>query len=260
MAEITAADVKRLRDMTDLPMMKCKQALQEAGGDIEKAKDVLKRKMKEKFEERSVRETKEGRVFIRIADDGSKAAMLEIQCESAPVAGGAHLATFGEDAVRQLLEGPGAKSAEELLAQSATKGPALGEQLEEMATKIGENIKATRVARMDGPVAGYVHHDGKTGVLFAAEGDKTASPVLRDVAMQIAALRPSVTHVADLDPAAVKVERDRLSEEARATGKPENIIEKIVDGRMKNFYVDQGVLVVQPFVKDEAKTVEKALA
>jgi elongation factor Ts len=139
-------------------------------------------------------------------------------------------------------------------------GKPLSELFDELVNQIREKIVVTQIIRVAGPVGSYVHHDGKTGVLFCATGEKADAPVLRDVAMHIAALSPTVTTVEDLDPAAVQAERNRLSEEALATSKPENIVEKIVDGRMKNFYAEQGVLVVQPFAKDDSKTVSQALA
>ena len=96
--------------------------------------------------------------------------------------------------------------------------------------------------------------------MFQASGEAGCAPVLRDVAMHIAALRPTVTGIDGLDPAAVQAERDRLTDEAKATGKPDNIIDKIVDGRMKNFYNEAGVLNVQAFAKDDSKSVSQALA
>jgi elongation factor Ts len=112
-----------------------------------------------------------------------------------------------------------------------------------------------------GPVGSYVHHDQKTAVLMQAEGEAKDLGILRDVAMHVAALKPTVTHTHEVDPAAVKAERNRLAEEARKTGKPENIIEKIVDGKMKVFYKDEaGVLVEQAFAKDDTKSVSQVLA
>ena len=117
-----------------------------------------------------------------------------------------------------------------------------------------------RVARVKGPVAGYVHHDFKTGVLFVASGTPKSFDVLKDVAMHIAALGPNVTKPEELPAEGVKTERDRLVAEARASKKPENIIDKMVDGRMKVYYAEQGVLTMQPFAKDDSKTVSQALA
>ncbi len=134
------------------------------------------------------------------------------------------------------------------------------EQYEEIVNKIREKIVVNRIARIAGPVGAYVHHDYKTGVLFTAKGKPGNADILRDVAMHIAALRPAVTQAEELDAAAVQAERERLTVEAKASGKPDNIIGKIVDGRMKTFYAEQGVLVYQPFAKDDSKTVGQALA
>ncbi|MGE3316144.1 MAG: translation elongation factor Ts [Planctomycetaceae bacterium] len=262
MAEISAQAVKELREITDLPMMTCKKALVDAGGDQKKAIQILKEQVGKVREKRAENATLEGRIFTLVREDGSEAAMVEVQCESAPVATGQNLSDFGSLLVKQLLEGPGAKNAEELLAQPAPdkSGRKLSELWDDIVNKIREKIVVNRVARVPGPVGAYVHHDGKNGVLFMATGANKTAPVLRDVAMHIAALRPSFTNPEDLDKAVVQAERDRLTAEAKKSGKPDNIIEKIVDGRMKTFYNDQGVLVAQPFAKDDSKTVSQALA
>ncbi len=261
MAEITAADVKSLRERTDMPMMMCKQALQEADGDMEKAIEILKEKAGKKLEKRADNITEEGRIFIGTSEDGSAAGMVEVQCESAPVAGSESLAELGQALLMQLLQGPGAETPDELLAQENPQGEGtLGEAYESCANKIQEKIVINRVVRRSTPAGIYVHHDGKTAVLFEAEGEGTQSEILRDVAMHIAAMKPVVTKIEDLDPSVVQAERDRLTEEAKATGKPENIIEKIVEGRMKVFYKDDaGVLVEQPFAKDDSKSVGQVL-
>ena len=262
MAEITAAAVKALRERTDMPMMKCKGALMEAGGDEEKAVEILKQEAGKILDKRKDNVTAEGRIFIATADGGSEAAMVEVRCESAPVGSGEHLASFGEQLVKQLLEGPGAATADELLDQNApdASGQTLRAIYENLLGTIRENITVARVTRLAGPIGGYVHHDGKTGVLMQATGESATAAVIRDVAMHIAALKPTVTDVDGLDPAAVQAERDRLTEEAKATGKPDNIVEKIVEGRMKVFYDEQGVLEAQAFAKDDSKSVSQALA
>lgn len=261
MAEITAAAVKALREKTDLPMMECKKALTEAGGDEEKAIQILREMFKKVQEKRADNVTAEGRVFIAAKADGSEAAMVEIQCESAPVGSGEVLQKFGQAMAEQLLNGPGAADAAALMAQKGTgASKTFQEQYEEIVNKIREKIVVNRIVRVKGPVGGYVHHDFKTGVLFVAKGTPKSSDILKDVAMHIAAINPAVTKPEDLDPKVVKAERDRLIEEARASKKPENIIEKMVDGRMKVFYAEQGVLMMQPFAKDDSKTVSQALA
>ena len=256
MAEVTAAAVKALREKTDLPMMDCKKALVAADGDEARAIEILQEQVGKVIQKRADNATEEGRVFTRIADDGSLAAAVEILCESAPVAGSEGLAALGNALVNQLYDGPGADSGEALLAQGE-----LQSLYEETVNKIREKIVIGRIAKVTGPVGVYVHHDGKTAVLFQAEGDAKDKAVLRDVAMHIAAMKPDVATVDDLDAAIVQAERDRLSEEAKATGKPENIIEKIVDGRMKVFYRETaGVLTEQAFAKDDSKSVSQVLA
>jgi len=118
----------------------------------------------------------------------------------------------------------------------------------------------SRVVRVEGPAGAYTHHDGKTGVLFRAGGDNKSAPVLRDVAMHVAALKPVVTHPEELPADDVAAEKQRLTTEAAASGKPANILEKIVEGRMKTYYAEQGVLGFQLFAKDDSKTVNQALA
>tara|TARA_B100000029_G_scaffold398744_1_gene397295 strand:- start:2800 stop:3642 length:843 start_codon:yes stop_codon:yes gene_type:complete len=264
MADITAAQVKALRQLTDLPMMECKNALVEADGDQEKAIEILKEQNQKVMLKRADNATSEGRISIAVSEDGSSAAMIELQCESAPVANNDEFRALADSCAAQLLAGPGADSPDDLLDQSPGDTGTLRETYEDVLNKIREKIVLARVVRVDGPAAGYVHHDGKTGVLFQAstgeDTDGAATDVLRDVAMHIAAMKSSVVDPDDLDEATVNEERERLSEEARATGKPEEIIEKIVDGRMKVFYQEQGVLSAQQFVKEESKTVSQVLA
>ena len=257
---VTAAAVKALRDRTRLPMMECKKALAQAGGDEDQAIAILQEMSKEKLGKRSDNVTAEGRVFQWVADDHSAAAMVEVQCESDPVSKSEDFTQLGEDLLKQLAAGPGAGTVDELLDQpSPSGGGSLREQYEGIGNTIREKIVVARVCRLSGPVAGYVHHDGKTAVLFQADGEKADSATMRDVAMHIAALRPRVTVAEDLDADAVKAERDRLTEEAKQSGKPDNIIDKIVDGRLQAYYVENGVLNLQPFAKDDTKTVSQAL-
>ncbi len=172
MAEITAAAVKALREKTDLPMMECKKALTEAGGDEAKAMQILREMFKKVQEKRADNVTAEGRVFIAAKPDGSEAAMVEIQCESSPVATGEVMQKFGQAMADQLLAGPGAADAAALMTQKGAAGASQSfqEQYEEIVNKIREKIVVNRIVRVKGPVGGYVHHDYKTGVLFVASG------------------------------------------------------------------------------------------
>lgn len=262
MAEITAEAVKALRERTDLPMMECKKALLEANGDQEQAVKILKERVKGLKVKVADRVTSEGRVATLSADDGMSAVMVEVRCESAPVAKGDDLLFLCDQLCKQLLNGPGAAAPDELLSQPCPDKPGMTirELHEEALNKIRENIVVARVLKVAGPVASYTHHDGSLGVLVQAKGTNATAPVLRDVAMQVAALNPSVCLPEQLDPSLVAAARAREAEDAKKSGKPDNIIEKIVDGKMRLFYSNEGVLIAQPFVKDDKKTVEQALA
>lgn len=262
MAEITAQAVKALRDLTNLPMMEVKKALTEAGGDQAKAIELLKEWNKKVSIKRAENSTSEGLIRAASSVDGAYAAMIELQCESAPVAKADDFVFLADQLVKQMLVGPGAETPDQLLAQSAPDRPGLtlAALLEEVIGKIREKIVLARVLRVAGPAGAYAHHDGKTGVLFTASGENKVAAVLRDVAMHIAALKPLVTLPEQLSAADVAAEKDRLTAEAAKSGKPANIVEKIVEGRMKTYYAEQGVLGFQLFAKDDSKTVNQALA
>ena len=261
MAEITAEAVRALRERTDLPMMECKKALVEAGGDQEKAVQILKERVKGLKLKVADRMTSEGKVATLTAADGMSAVMVELLCESAPVAKNDDFLLLCDQLAKQLLNGPGAANAEELLAQKCPDKPTtLHELHESILNKIRENIVVGRIIKVKGPVAGYTHHDGTLGVLFQASGQNATAPVLRDVAMHIASMNPTVCLPEQLDPALVAKEKAKEAEAAQKSGKPANIIEKIVEGKLRVFYANEGVLVFQNFVKDEAKTVAQALA
>lgn len=259
MTEITAAAVKALRDRTGLPMMKVKQALIDAGGDADKAVEIL-RKEGEKFKEsRGDRVTSEGRIAV-FADWGqARAAMVELQCESAPVAGNDEFVQLANDMAQQLALGPGAANAEELLAQPSPSKPGqmLKDQFVNLTNRIREVFNVPRILRIDGTCGAYAHFTGKSAVLVEVRGGDPEAA--KDVCMHVVALRPAVLKVEDLDPDVVAKEKEILSAAARKEGKPENIIEKMVQGRLRNFYAEQ-VLLEQPFVKDEKKTVGKFAA
>jgi elongation factor Ts len=258
MAEISAAAVKALREKTDLPLMRVKAALTEAGGDEAKAMEILKSQVKGLIEKRANNSALEGRIFVAVKPDQTEAAMVEFACESAPVAGAPMFLALGEALVNQLLNGPGAKTGEELLEQTYN-GVKLKDQFEELVNKIGEKFVVARVAKFQGPVGYYIHHDGKTACVFQAEGPLKADPILRDVAMHIVGLKPVFATTAELDQKEIEAERARLTEEIKASGKPANIIDKIVAGKLSVFFRDKGVLAEQAFAKDEAKSVQQVL-
>lgn len=262
MSGIDAKAVKALRDKLNLPMMEVKRALTQAEGDEQKAIAILKEQFKKVQEKRAENITAEGRIVIQITDDSKTAVMVEVQCESAPVASNDGFVGFARQCASQLLNGPGAATPGELLDQPApeTPGKTLRAIWEDLTNQIREKIVLARVIKVTGVIGGYVHHDQKNGCLMIAEGGTGKLDVLRDVAMHVTALRPVCTHAEELNPQLVAEERAKLVAEAKASGKPDNIVEKIVDGRLKTFYNEQGVLVYQPFAKDDAKLVSQALA
>lgn len=252
MAEITAALVKELREQTQLPMMKCKKALENNGGDIEAAKAELRKEGEKFMDGRGDRSTEEGRIAIYSSPTGG--AIVELQVESAPVAGHEEVVQLAKDLAEQLATGPGVKDAEELWDQPCPSKP--GETLksvrDNIVNRIREVFRLPRVHRVDGPCGGYVHHDGKTGVLLEAEGGD--ADLAKNIGMQVVAMKPAAATKEELDPALVKAEEDIQKDRARSEGKPENIIEKMIQGRMKNFYAEK-VLSEQPFILDDKQTV-----
>jgi elongation factor Ts len=256
MAEITAAMVMKLRDETSLPMMDCKKALQESGGDFDKAKTALREKGIKIMGMRADRPTEEGRIAVYTSLNPGVGALIELQVESAPVAKHEDIVALANDLAKQLATGPGAKTPEDLWKQPAPsrKGVTLQQWKDEIEGKMREVLRLARVLRVDSPSGGYVHHDAKSGVLLEVEGGN--DELAKSVAMHVAAMKPKATTKEELDPALVEKERAILTEQARKEGKPDNIIEKMIEGRMRNFYAEN-VLAEQPFVKDDKQSVGK---
>ncbi len=258
MSNISAAAVKSLRDKTGLPMMECKAALVETDGDEAAAIEMLRKKGLAKMESRADRTTSEGRMAVYCAEGAG--ALVEVQCESASVAGHDEFVQLANDLAQQLATGPGAATPEELLQQDSPSaaGQTLKAQMEDLTNRTREVLRVPRICRIDATCAGYAHHTGTVGVLLEVDGTVDAD-LAKDICMHTAAMKPAVLTIEDLDADEVAKEREILSAAARAEGKPDNIIEKMVDGRMRNYYAEQ-VLQEQPFVKDDKVTVGKAAA
>jgi elongation factor Ts len=254
MPEISAAAVKALREKTNLPMMDCKKALEAAGGDETQAIEALRKAGKQLMETRSDRETSSGRIAIYLDAAKNVGAMVELRCESAPVANNEEFVALTSNLAKQLAIGPGAKTAEDLWKQKSPSGSGrtLEEEKDDLANKIREVFNLARHVRFDGTSGGYVHHNAASGVLIEVEGNSPET--VKDIAMHTAAMRPAAVSKEELDPALVEKEREILSAAAKKEGKPDNIIAKMVEGRLRNFYSER-VLLEQPFVKDDKKTV-----
>lgn len=254
MAEITAAAVKTLRDRTGLPMMDCKKALTEADGDLDKAVELLRKAGAKTMEKRAGRATSAGRITVFLGPDGKVGTMIDLRCESAPVAVNDQFVQLANDIAQQLAMGPGAASPDDLLAQPSPSktAPTLKQQFDDLNNRIREVFKLERIVRINGQTGGYAHHNGTTGVLLEYEGGN--AELAKDICMHVAAMRPAVLYKEELDQAIVEKEREILSAAARQEGKPENIIAKMVEGRLRNFYAEC-CLAEQPFVKDDKKSV-----
>ena len=257
MAQITAALVKELREETGLPLMDCKTALSECDGDKEAAKLKLREQGKKVEAKRGDRETSFGRFGIYANLDPGVGAIVELKCESAPVTQNEEFIQLANDLAQQLATGPGAATADELLAQlsPSKSGMTLGDQKDDLFNRIREVFNVGRMSRIDSPCGGYSHNASTiAGVLVAVEGGNEAAA--KDVCMHIAAMRPAALNTEDLDPAEVEKERAFLKEAALKEGKPESIVDKMVEGRLRNFYAER-VLTEQSFVKEPKQTVGK---
>jgi elongation factor Ts len=253
---ISAADVMKLRNTTNAPMMDCKAALEKAEGDFQKAIQILREQNKAIASKKSERETAEGRIGIFIDGASGAAGIVEVRCESAPSAKTPLFVELTNDLAKHVATAKKpAASVDELLGQPCGKGT-VRDRIEEVVGTVRENMKPARCAQLKGGVFGsYVHFDGSVGVLLqcAGTGEHNAA-VLRDVCMHIAARQPVSASRDDVDPKVLEREREIARNQAAQTGKPANIVEKIAEGKLKTWFVEN-VLVDQPFVKDDTKTV-----
>jgi len=257
MAEITAALVKDLRDKTGAGMMDCKRALSESGGDLEAAIDWLRKKGLSAAAKKSGRVAAEG--LVGVASAPNRAAMVEVNAETDFVARNEAFQAFVEQVARiALLIG------DDVAALAAADYPGadrtVAEELTHLIATVGENMTIRRAKVLSvshGVVATYVHQAlrpglGKIGVLVAveAQGELSALETLgRQVGMHVAATRPDALDIDAVDPAALERERAILTEQARASGKPDNVIEKMIDGRVRKYY-EEVVLLEQVWVHD----------
>ena len=256
MAEITAGMVRELRDKTDAPMMECKKALTEAGGDLVKAEDILRVKLGNKASKASSRVAAEGIVAVFVSADGKLGSMLEVNCETDFVAKNEDFLGFAKKAAELVA----AKNPADVAALSAL--PLDGSSVEAVRTalvgKIGENVSLRRFARVAavGKLATYIHGGAKVGVLIDIAGGDDA--LAKDIAMHIAAIKPMALSKEGIPADLIKRERDIAAAKAAESGKPANIVEKMVEGSVQKILKEK-TLLGQPFVKDDKQTVEQVL-
>ncbi len=256
---ITAAQVKELRERTGAGMMECKKALVETGGDIEAAIEAMRKSGQAKAAKKAGRTAAEGVVVIRLSDDGRRAAMAEVNCETDFVAKDDNFTSFAEAVAERVLNSDLA-DVEALLAAPLHEGEAtsVNDAREALVAKLGENMTVRRFVRMaagEGHIYSY-RHGVRIGVLVEmAGGDEVLG---RDIAMHIAASRPEYVSADQVPEAVLAKEREIFTAQARDSGKPDNIIEKMVGGRLRKF-LGEITLLGQPFVKDPDQSVEKLL-
>ncbi|RIJ26240.1 elongation factor Ts [Henriciella barbarensis] len=263
MAQITAALVKDLRDRTGAGMMDAKKALVENDGDTEAAVDWLRAKGLSKAAKKAGRAAADGLVAALLSSDGTSGTLVELNAETDFVARNEKFQSALAGIAKTALETDG--SLEAVQNAPAPQGDGtVNDMITGLVATIGENMALRRVAKMTaegGQVAAYVHSPeaenmGKIGVLVAVEGSDKAklSDAARKVAMHVAATNPASATTADLDPELVERERQILTDQARESGKPDNVIEKMIEGRLNKFYKEV-VLVEQPFVMNPDQTV-----
>ncbi len=255
MAEVTAAAVKELREITGLGMMECKKALVETNGDMKAAEDLLRVKSGAKANKAAGRIAAEGVIGAYLAADGKCAALVEVNCETDFVAKNTDFLQFA-GALAQIVakENPADVAA---LAALAMDGASVEAKRQSLVQKIGENLSIRRFHRVQtsAKIAQYLH-GVKIGVQVEFEGE---DEVGKDLAMHIAFAKPQFLSRAEVDPAVVARERDVLAARAKESGKPANIVEKMVEGGLNKFFADI-TLLGQPFIKDDKLTIEKMLA
>lgn len=267
MAEITASLVKELRERTGAGMMDCKKALAETGGDLEQAVDALRKKGLAAAAKKAGRTTVDGLIGMTLED--GKGALVEVNSETDFVARNDAFQTLVTQITDLAIAAGGDIEALRAAVIPAT-GKSVADSIADAIGVIGENINLRRTALLEvspGVVAGYVHQQaaprlGRMGVLVALQSEGAVDALNdfgRQLAMHVAATNPQSVTVADLDPSIVERERAIFADQARASGKPENIIEKMVEGRLRKFY-EESVLLEQTWVMDTDRKVKDALA
>jgi elongation factor Ts len=252
---ISAALVKQLRERTGAGMMECKKALVETGGDMEAAVDLMRKTGLAQADKKSGRVAAEGLVRIAVSDDGSRAAIVEVNCETDFVATGEDFVGFAQGVADMALAGSPA-DLEALLALNLGS-KTIEETRRELIARIGENINVRRFELIEaGDRIGSYVHGTRIGVLVGLTGG--AEDLAKDVAMHVAASSPICVSEAEVPPETLAKEREILTEQARNEGKPEAIVDKMVEGRLRK-YLANITLVGQPFVKDPDITVGKLL-
>ncbi|PKN14317.1 MAG: elongation factor Ts [Deltaproteobacteria bacterium HGW-Deltaproteobacteria-24] len=254
---ITAVMVKELRERTGSGMMECKKALVEANGDLETAIENMRKAGLAKADKKAGRTAAEGVIGAKVSDDGKKAAIVDINCETDFVAKGDDFVNFVNSVTDALLNND-VESPEQLLAMTLANGKTVDDVRRELIVKLGENIAIRRFEKYnaEGGVACYLH-GSKIGVLV--ELAKADDELGKDIAMHVAAINPSCVSEEQVSQEAIAKEKEIFSAQALESGKPAEIVEKMISGRIQKFLAEV-TLLGQPFVKDDKISVGKLVA
>ena len=250
---ISAKDVKVLREKTGCGMMDCKKALTEAGGDIEKAAELLREKGLASAVKKAGRIAAEG--IVAAYKEGNVAVLLEVNCETDFVAKTEQFQALVKS-VAEIIIKEAPADVETLMATACAEGT-VEEMIKNAVATIGENIKVRRFARAEGYTDTYIHLGGKIGVMVVTDVEPEAD-VIHDVAMQIAAAKPTYLAKEDVNADEIAHEKEILRAQALNEGKPEKIVDKMVEGRIQKYY-KVVCLLEQPFVKDDSMSVSKMI-
>jgi len=255
--QITAAMVKELRERTGSGMMECKKALQEVDGDMETAVENMRKSGLAKADKKSGRTAAEGLVAIALSDDKKEAAIVEVNCETDFVSGGDEFKAFTDGVAQRVLADSPANVEALIALPLGDTGKTIEEVRQEMVARIGENIQVRRFERKssDGAFGSY-SHGVRMGVLV--ELNKDDADLIKDIAMHIAASNPTCVDESGVPEEMLAKEKAILVAQAKESGKPDEIIEKMIGGRIRK-YLAEITLIGQPFVKDPDQTVEKLL-
>ncbi len=257
---VSAKQVKELRDATGVGMMDCKEALQETDGDFDEAVSLLRKKGQEVASDRAAMEADEGLVVTAVSDDRRAGAIVEINCETDFVARNDDFQSFAATVAERVLEET-PDDLEELEALSYEDDVTIEDELVALTGRIGEKLTIRRfdvLESEDGHVVSYVHPGSKLGVLVEVHGDGDVENAGRDVAMQVAALEPIAVTRGEVPEEVKEEEREVAREAAVNEGKPEHVIDNIVEGKLERFFEDH-VLMEQAFVKDSSVSVKEML-
>lgn len=256
-ATITAADVNKLRSMTGAGMMDCKKALAESGGDFEKAIDYLRKKGQKVAANRADREAKEGYIISATSSDATRGYLIAISCETDFVAKNQDFVKFAEGVLQAAIANNAADA--DSLKASEMDGISINDRLFDMIGKIGEKIELSRYEHIEAPqVIVYNHPGNKLASMVGLSIAQQDENIGKNVAMQIAAMNPVAIDKDDVDSSTIERELEIAKEQIRAEGKPEEMVEKIAQGKLNKFY-QESTLLNQAFIKEDKQTVRQYL-